>query len=42
MRLDKPIGTLLLLWPTLCALWIASRRPAELAAGLDFRRWARC
>jgi 4-hydroxybenzoate polyprenyltransferase len=25
MRLDKPIGTLLLLWPTLCALWIASR-----------------
>ena len=25
MRLDKPIGTLLLLWPTLWALWIASR-----------------
>jgi 4-hydroxybenzoate polyprenyltransferase len=25
IRLDKPIGTLLLLWPTLCALWIASR-----------------
>ena len=24
MRLDKPIGTLLLLWPTLSALWIAS------------------
>ena len=24
MRLDKPIGTLLLLWPTLCALWIAT------------------
>jgi 4-hydroxybenzoate polyprenyltransferase len=24
MRLDKPIGTLLLLWPTLWALWIAS------------------
>ena len=23
MRLDKPIGTLLLLWPTLWALWIA-------------------
>jgi 4-hydroxybenzoate polyprenyltransferase len=23
-RLDKPIGTLLLLWPTLSALWIAS------------------
>ena len=25
MRLDKPIGTLLLLWPTLWALWVASR-----------------
>ncbi len=25
MRLDKPIGTLLLLWPTLWALWIASK-----------------
>jgi 4-hydroxybenzoate polyprenyltransferase len=25
MRLDKPIGTLLLLWPTLWALWIAGR-----------------
>ena len=24
IRLDKPIGTLLLLWPTLCAIWIAS------------------
>jgi 4-hydroxybenzoate polyprenyltransferase len=24
VRLDKPIGTLLLLWPTLCALWLAS------------------
>jgi 4-hydroxybenzoate polyprenyltransferase len=24
MRLDKPIGSLLLLWPTLWALWIAS------------------
>jgi 4-hydroxybenzoate polyprenyltransferase len=24
VRLDKPIGTLLLLWPTLCALWIAA------------------
>lgn len=29
VRLDKPIGSLLLLWPTLCALWIASDgRPA--------------
>ncbi len=25
MRLDKPIGTLLLLWPTFWALWIASK-----------------
>jgi 4-hydroxybenzoate polyprenyltransferase len=25
MRLDKPIGTFLLLWPTLWALWIASQ-----------------
>ena len=24
LRLDKPIGTLLLLWPTLTALWLAS------------------
>lgn len=24
MRLDRPIGTLLLLWPTLCAVWIAA------------------
>jgi 4-hydroxybenzoate polyprenyltransferase len=26
MRLDKPIGTLLLLWPTLWALWLAVQR----------------
>jgi 4-hydroxybenzoate polyprenyltransferase len=25
IRLDKPIGTLLLLWPTLWAVWLASR-----------------
>jgi 4-hydroxybenzoate polyprenyltransferase len=25
MRIDKPIGTLLLLWPTLWALWIAAQ-----------------
>src|SRR5437773_1600880 len=24
IRLDKPIGTLLLLWPTLTALWLAT------------------
>ena len=28
-RLDKPIGTLLLLWPTLWAVWIASRGSPE-------------
>lgn len=29
MRLDKPVGSFLLLWPTLWALWIASRgRPS--------------
>ena len=29
MRLDKPIGTLLLLWPTLWAIWIAAEgRPS--------------
>ena len=25
MRLDKPIGILLLLWPTLWALWLAAK-----------------
>ena len=24
VRLDKPIGTVLLLWPTLAALWLAA------------------
>ena len=34
LRLDKPIGTLLLLWPTLWALWLAARGAprVELAA----------
>jgi len=34
LRLDKPIGTLLLLWPTLWALWLASRGmpPVEVLA----------
>jgi 4-hydroxybenzoate polyprenyltransferase len=27
MRLDRPIGTLLLLWPTLWALWLAAAGP---------------
>ena len=30
MRLDKPIGILLLLWPTLWALWIASKGKPDL------------
>lgn len=35
MRLDKPIGILLLLWPTLWALWIAGEgRPYWLLAGI--------
>jgi 4-hydroxybenzoate polyprenyltransferase len=29
MRLDKPIGTLLLLWPTLWALWLAAEGKPE-------------
>ena len=29
IRLDKPIGTLLLLWPTLWAVWLASRGRAQ-------------
>jgi hypothetical protein len=33
MRLDRPIGTWLLLWPTLWALWIAAA-----AAVCDLRR----
>jgi 4-hydroxybenzoate polyprenyltransferase len=48
MRLDKPIGTLLLLWPTLWALWLASDgRPAGLivwifALGTVLMRSAGC
>lgn len=30
VRIDKPIGTLLLLWPTLWALWMASEGPPDL------------
>ena len=30
MRLDKPIGTLLLLWPTLCALLLASKASVDM------------
>ncbi len=32
IRLDKPIGTLLLLWPTLTALWLATFGTPSLAA----------
>lgn len=48
MRLDKPIGTYLLLWPTLWALWIASEGVPEwpilaiFVAGVILMRAAGC
>jgi 4-hydroxybenzoate polyprenyltransferase len=36
IRLDKPIGTLLLLWPTLWALWLASSGAPDLFILLIF------
>ena len=36
IRLDKPIGTLLLLWPTLWALWLASSGVPDLSTLLIF------
>jgi len=36
VRLDKPIGTLLLLWPTLTALWLAARGSPPLVLVLVF------
>ena len=36
MRLDKPIGILLLLWPTLWALWIAARGRPDLTVAWVF------
>jgi 4-hydroxybenzoate polyprenyltransferase len=36
MRVEKPIGTLLLLWPTLWALWIASEGVPNLVILLAF------
>ncbi len=48
MRLDKPIGTLLLLWPTLWALWLAGEgRPnprifSIFVAGVFLMRSAGC
>ena len=38
MRLDKPIGTLLLLWPTLSALWLAADGAPQRFAAADLRR----
>ncbi|WP_217271717.1 MULTISPECIES: 4-hydroxybenzoate octaprenyltransferase [Pantoea] len=48
MRIDKPIGTLLLLWPTLWALWLANRAMPPLpvlivfVAGVFVMRAAGC
>ncbi|MEP0201036.1 MAG: 4-hydroxybenzoate octaprenyltransferase [Halioglobus sp.] len=36
MRIDRPIGTLLLLWPTLWALWLANEGPPSLQLLLIF------
>jgi 4-hydroxybenzoate polyprenyltransferase len=36
IRLDKPIGTLLLLWPTLWALWLSSRGHPDWSVVLIF------
>jgi 4-hydroxybenzoate polyprenyltransferase len=48
MRLDRPVGTLLLLWPTLWAVWIASRGKPQASilfvfvAGVVLMRSAGC
>ncbi len=36
MRLDKPIGTLLLLWPTLWAVWIAAKGQPDISILIIF------
>ena len=36
IRIEKPIGTLLLLWPTLWALWFASKGQPPIAHVLIF------
>jgi|SRR4051812_28479184 4-hydroxybenzoate polyprenyltransferase len=36
IRLDKPVGTLLLLWPTLWALWLSSRGHPDWSVVLIF------
>ena len=38
VRLDKPIGILLLLWPTLWGLWIAARGAPNPWAASAMRR----
>ena len=38
MRTDKPIGTFLLLWPTLWALWVATWFTAAVDPGSVCRR----
>ena len=35
MRLDKPIGILLLLWPTLWGLWLSALGATGLGGGVD-------
>src|SRR5471032_3277973 len=48
MRIDRPIGSLLLLWPTLWALWLAGRGTPDLhillvfILGVFFMRAAGC
>jgi 4-hydroxybenzoate polyprenyltransferase len=48
MRIDKPIGSLLLMWPTLWALWLASDGTPPLkiliifVLGVFFMRAAGC
>ncbi|MCK8370438.1 UbiA family prenyltransferase, partial [Erwinia amylovora] len=48
MRIDKPIGSLLLLWPTLWALWLAGMQVPPLKVllvfvlGVFFMRAAGC
>lgn len=39
MRTDKPIGALLLLWPTLWALWVATPGMPQLWILASFCRW---
>lgn len=36
MRIDKPIGSLLLLWPTLWALWVAAKGVPDLSVLIVF------